>query len=69
MSYPTTARERAAARNRIRAVQREIFEQNARRLGRSLKCGEHGQHANQDGGCANDGTGCLCECHDSREAE
>lgn len=62
--YPTTTHERARERNRIRANQREIAERNSRCLGRSLKCGEE-QHADQDGGCANDGTGCLCVCHDS----
>jgi hypothetical protein len=30
-------------------------------------CGERGHHADLPGGCANDGTGCLCECHDPRE--
>ena len=69
MSYPAIARERAAERNKIRAIQREIYEKKARRLGRSIKCGEYGQHADQDGGCANDGSNCICECHDPRGAE
>jgi hypothetical protein len=67
MSYPTTTRERAAKRNKIRADQREIAERNSRKLGRSIRCGEYAQHVDQEGGCANDGSNCLCECHDPRE--
>lgn len=62
--YPTTTHERARERNKIRAQQKEIATRNSRRLGRSIKCGEYELHADQDGGCTNDGTGCLCVCHD-----
>jgi hypothetical protein len=39
----------------------------ARRLDLSIKCGGDTGirlHASMDGGCTNDGKGCLCECHD-----
>lgn len=46
-------------------------EASALRYGRSLKCAPFDdpqyvqpKHADQPGGCANDGTGCLCPCHD-----
>lgn len=67
MTYPTTTHDRAAERAKIRANQQEIAERNSRRLGRSLKCGEDGRHAGEEYGCLNDGTGCLCECHDPQE--
>lgn len=43
----------------------------ARRIHRSMKCngmtspGTGALHADMENGCSNDGTGCLCECHDS----
>lgn len=41
----------------------------ARRVQRSMKCAHHNTvgailHSYMEDGCINDGTGCLCECHD-----
>lgn len=42
-------------------------------LGRSIRCsGGYPsdwpiRHAGEIGGCRNDGTGCVCECHDPEE--
>jgi len=54
---------------------REHLELNAmlraKRLNRTEKCGGGSgnvfwvpRHAGDPDGCKNDGTGCLCECHD-----
>jgi len=39
-------------------------ERQAAIAGRSMKC-ESGMHADQLYGCANDGTTCICPCHDN----
>lgn len=61
--YPRGVADRAALRGRIgEAGRRQAI---AMRL--SLKCeGVQvvAQHADQSDGCKNDGSGCLCECHD-----
>lgn len=66
--YPSDWQNRAEIRTRIRAEQRARAERDAARLGRSIKCGIDKRHADQVGGCANDGTGCVCECHDGPTA-
>lgn len=65
MTWLTNA-ERAERRERYRveALQR------AARVGRSIKCGGWDgiaipRHADMPDGCRNDGTNCLCECHDT----
>jgi hypothetical protein len=67
-TYPRDASARATMRQRIRDDQFARAEIAAARLARSLKCGEYGQHADQQGGCANNGATCLCECHDLKGA-
>jgi len=59
---PTTAKQRA---NRRAEYQRQAIER-AYPLGRSIKCGDYRLHANDRGGngCKNDGSNCICECHD-----
>jgi hypothetical protein len=34
----------------------------------SIKCASDAAHAGMPEGCENDGTGCLCECHDRRSS-
>ena len=72
MTYPTDIAERRALREeRQRAI---IADARARAAvtGSSINC-RHGNHRRREDpygwvGCANDGTGCLCECHDPAEA-
>jgi hypothetical protein len=59
-----------AERQRLRKQLEENALARAYRLNRSHKCGGNGnafwvpRHAGDPEGCKNDGTGCLCECHD-----
>jgi len=68
--YSLNPKERAARRKRIRDDQIARAEKAALVLGRSIKCGGWGgnhapRHAGDlSDGCKNDGTGCICECHD-----
>jgi hypothetical protein len=63
--YPDAAAERAAARKRVRDGVMAKAEAEVRRLGRSIKCGLE-DHAPD--GCQNDGSNCLCQCHDGQRA-
>jgi hypothetical protein len=64
--FPLNAMARAEHRLAIRRRQVEIAEAEAVRLGRMPKCrAEH--HASEPEGCGDDGTGCLCRCHDQPE--
>jgi hypothetical protein len=65
--YPMDRRARAAKRKEIRDAHLARAERIAAASGRSIKCGHYQQHADQEGGCANDGSNCLCECHDLKE--
>lgn len=65
--HPLVAADRERRRQQILDEQILAARRIAARVGRSVKCGEYGQHADQEGGCANDGTGCLCECHDRED--
>ncbi len=62
MTYPLDVAERATLRRKVRSVALLEAEQRATEAGRSIKCGQWNQHA--PGGCQNDGTNCICECHD-----
>jgi hypothetical protein len=68
-----TNAERAAERRRIRVRVLDRALDDIDRPGRSMKCsGEfmpYGRrlHAGTPGGCANDGSSCICECHDIAE--
>jgi hypothetical protein len=68
VKHPRDRRSRAAARKKIRAVKIARAEADARRLARSIKCGGYGLHAGEPDGCTNDGSTCLCECHDGPES-
>jgi hypothetical protein len=69
---PTTA-QRQAQRDQIRQTVLDRAEIQARVVGRSMKCGaglgmyEGWKHADEPDGCANDGSTCICECHDPKE--
>ena len=65
--YPSTTVERAARREQYVGHAVRLGVEQAERLGRSIKCGELGRHSTDEDGCANDGSGCLCECHDPAE--
>lgn len=58
--------QRAAILDDCLAQAREL----AARRGRSMKCGadlglyEGWKHAGEPDGCQNDGSSCICECHD-----
>jgi hypothetical protein len=60
---PATAAERKARRTAI--VTNAIAKAAARAADayHSLKC-QLGNHSSNEGGCANDGSTCLCQCHD-----
>ena len=64
MTYPKLAVNRGPIRAERLRVGRERGEWRARELFSSPKCVEQGRHADQLGGCMNDGSSCLCECHD-----
>ncbi len=70
--YSLEPRERAAQRKLIREDQIAKAERRALVLGRSIKCGGwDGNHAprhagDPSDGCKNDGTSCICECHDRK---
>lgn len=59
-------RQRQRAMNTRRAFAEA--ERLARITGRSLKCGELRRHAGDSSGdgCRNDGSTCICECHDDK---
>ena len=74
MTQPMTLAERRAKRAEIR---RKAFaqalaqaEEWALSAERSMKCSARYNpltgpaHSDRPGGCANDGSNCLCECHD-----
>ena len=61
--------DRAAARGLIRAsivaeAARQVDEEVVR-AGRSLNCANAIAYLHEDHGCRNDGSTCLCECHDA----
>jgi hypothetical protein len=69
MALPTSAVDRQAMRDEIRAKFLARAEKRALEASRSMKCGEDWmpggrRHATDPDGCKNDGLTCLCECHD-----
>lgn len=58
-----TGREKARRQlaMEIRTEGQRVIEENVRTAGRSHRC------AMGDHGCTNDGSNCLCECHDPTE--
>ncbi|MET9073907.1 hypothetical protein ABZX95_17405 [Streptomyces sp. NPDC004232] len=63
MMYPRTRPERAELRAQLETDAAKQACANARRLYASIRCAE-GDH-----GCLNNGTGCLCTCHDPKEQQ
>lgn len=72
--YPLTTRERIVLR--LRYLQDTVARANVegRQVGLSIKC-KYGHppdgrlaHSTDPGGCTNDGTSCLCRCHDPEES-
>jgi len=68
--YPTaqkaldlTAGDRVAARHLIRAHIMANAERLVAQAGCSIKC-KSDRHSDQNYGCQNDGSGCICYCHD-----
>jgi hypothetical protein len=55
---------REVARGLIRAPIVAAAEVEARFAGRSLKC-KRKEHSTERYGCANDGSTCICACHDA----
>lgn len=67
LGYPRTTGGRQLLRDTYRRRIVERAEREAAMVGLSIKCRGEGmavQHATAPGGCANNGSGCLCECHD-----
>lgn len=73
--YPLHTGERAAVREQIRTKLIERAEREALFNGRTARCSMYDDHARmwtppkrdakpERVGCANDGTTCICTCHD-----
>lgn len=68
--YPTDRVGRVRRRAEIRVRTLAAAEQSARTMGRSIKCSGGAfeqwpkRHEGDPDGCANDGSNCICECHD-----
>jgi hypothetical protein len=58
------AEQRQDRRDELEAKRIAQAVRTTRKLGRSIKCGELYRHTGSPDGCANDGSSCLCECHD-----
>ena len=78
MSNPQGARARQVIRYRLQTDAAERARNEALVLGSSPKCAgiarpygvePSGWHRDELGGCANDGSTCICECHDQPEVE
>lgn len=57
-----------AEREQLRQYYIDLAIRNAGDLGKSIKCAD-GRHSAERFGCANDGSTCICECHDGQERE
>lgn len=75
MAERLTNAERAARRQMYLERELERAHADAAIRERSIKCGGGGAwqhwpklHAGTEDGCQNDGTTCLCECHDDPES-
>lgn len=67
--FPASKSARTGERQRIRRQVNAEAERRYLERGRSAKCAGYGglaypSHAGEVGGCANDGSTCICECHD-----
>jgi hypothetical protein len=72
MSFPLDAPTRVVRRAQIRGMHIRAAEITSHRYGRSSRCLDDSpfdppRHAGDPDGCRNDGSGCLCECHDGGE--
>jgi hypothetical protein len=72
-NYPLDAATRAAMRRIQVEVAIERARADAAKFGLSLNCSDrlyrYGTHPAGEPGCRNDGTGCLCVCHDQQPLE
>jgi hypothetical protein len=69
MSYPLDASKRQALRDQMLREGRRKGEDDAQRMFRSPTC--HARwyaNGDQHQPCRNDGSGCLCGCHEQDEA-
>ena len=67
-TYPLDRAGREAARQQIREDLARDAAARAEEQGRSWKCAEGIRHRGVEfDGCRNDGTGCLCWCHDPED--
>jgi len=69
--YSRNLAERQAERDRIRVYMLAQAELQIAKAARSPRCSGDAnwgqtEHSNDFGGCRNDGSTCLCECHDAR---
>jgi len=64
LALKRTDGDRSAARHLIRAHIMADAERKASAAACSMKCAAD-QHVDDAYGCRNDGSGCLCYCHDA----
>jgi hypothetical protein len=68
--FPDDAAARTKRRKELRAAAIAEAERKAREVSRSIRCGRFGDHRKMMNGeyygCANDGSNCICECHDGQ---
>jgi len=70
IDYPTDAAERARLREQRIREGRRRGEEYAQELMRSLNCRNRFRaHGEDHEPCLNDGTSCLCSCHDRATAK
>lgn len=60
INYPLDTESRLALRGQH--IQRAISK--SLHIGQSIRCSRNDHHRGDGDGCQNDGTGCLCWCHD-----
>ncbi len=65
--YPRDRQARYDLRRELHRREMDAAEQRAQQACRSWLCArlDNPQHAGEDGGCADDGRGCLCPCHET----
>lgn len=73
MAEPLTTPERAARRQMYMDKELARAQADGESRGRSIKCGGGGglndwpkRHAGEPDGCTNNGSTCLCACHDPK---
>lgn len=64
MKWPTVPIERRQIRKAALTAALERARDGFLAPFQSIKCASDAAHAGMPDGCSNDGTGCLCACHD-----